>query len=272
MPTIEATIASEIASHQYAKADADLRAVISTKPDSAKAHYWLGQVLGDEGRPQEGLTEIERAKSIDPTLAFTNPATLQRVESALQASASHASGANAGSRFGNLGPGAPIAMPKQAATTASSTVPAAQHGPDAGLFGFSSGQILLGLVVVIALAMFLRRRQTGMPSSMPYSGNTVPPGSVPPGYGYPPGGVAPPSSGIGSILGGAAGGFLLGEMLGHSRDAGATTIVHDVVHDTPPPADSGPGYDGGFDPGNSDGGSFGGDGGGGFDSGSGGGF
>ena len=68
-------------------------------------------------------------------------------------------------------------------------------------------------------------------------------------------------------MAGAAGGFILGEMLGHSREAGATTIVHD----TPAAPDPGANYGSDFDPGSSDGGSFGGDSGG-FDSGGGGDF
>jgi uncharacterized membrane protein YgcG len=271
MPSTEATIQTEISSHQYAKADADLRAVISAKPDSAKAHYWLGQVLGYEGRAQDGLAELARAKAIDPSLGFSNADSFHRVESALQASATHASTAHAGGGLGsNLGPSIPSATSAHVGTVATPQPNLASHDSPANNSGVSSMQILIGIAIVVALFMFFRRRQSGSAPPASYPGNGAAQGPVPPGYGYPQN-AAPPSSGIGSVVAGAAGGFLLGEMLGHSRDAGATTIVHDVVHDAPTTPDADSNYGSDFDPGSNDGGSFGGDGGG-FDSGGGGDF
>ena len=264
MPSTEAAIQSEISSHQYAQAESDLRAVIGAKPDSAKAHYWLGQVLAYEGRAQDGLAELARAKSIDPSLSFANPDAFHRVESALQASASHASGAHAGNVLGgNLGPSVAGATTAHTATVATPESANAKHDTNAGYGGFSGTQLLIGALIIFALIVLFRRRQAG-PAS-PYTASGAP-GSVPPGYGYPP--AAPPASGgIGSVVAGAAGGFLLGEMLGHSREAGAATVVHDA----PNAPDSEPNYGGDFDAGSNDGGSFGGDSGG-FDGGGGGDF
>jgi uncharacterized membrane protein YgcG len=274
MPANEATIEAEISSHQYAKAESDLRGVLSAKPDSAKAHYWLGQVLGYEGHAQEGLTELARAKSIDPSLAFTTPDAFHRVESGLQASAAHeATQTHSGNGLGsNLGPSVSGTATSAHVGTVPST-PAIRHDSPAANSGFSTMNIFIGVVIVFALFMIFRRRsQPSAPPAM-YPRDGVPPqGPVPPGYGtgygYPP---APPAGGgLGSVVAGAAGGFILGEMLGHSREAGATTVVHDVVHDSS--SDSNSNYTGNFDAGSSDGGSFGGDSGGGFDSGGGGDF
>jgi hypothetical protein len=270
MPANEATIEAEISSHQYAKAEADLRGVLTAKPDSAKAHYWLGQVLGYEGHAQEALSELARAKSIDPSLAFTTPDAFHRVEAGLQASAAHtAAPTHSGNVLGgNLGPSVSgNANSAHVGTVPSS--PAVAHNSPSNNSGFSTMNIFIGVVIVFALFMFFRRRsQPSAPPAM-YPRDGVPPqGQVPPGYGnpygYPP---APPAGGgLGSVVAGAAGGFILGEMLGHSREAGATTVVHDVVHDSSA-SDSNTNYGGDFDAGSSDGGSFGGDSGGGFDSG-----
>jgi hypothetical protein len=53
-----------------AQAESMLREVIQEKPQSAKAHYELGQVLAREARYPEALTELKQAKTIDPSLKF----------------------------------------------------------------------------------------------------------------------------------------------------------------------------------------------------------
>ena len=53
-----------------AQAESMLREVIQEKPQSAKAHYELGQVLARQARYPEALTELKQAKTIDPSLKF----------------------------------------------------------------------------------------------------------------------------------------------------------------------------------------------------------
>ncbi|EET08378.1 tetratricopeptide repeat protein, partial [Burkholderia pseudomallei] len=66
-------IQQSIAQGNWQRADAQLSQVIDAYPDNARARYLYGQVLDREGRPAEALAQIERAKSLDPQLRFTDP-------------------------------------------------------------------------------------------------------------------------------------------------------------------------------------------------------
>lgn len=63
-------IESAVQAGQYTQAEAMLREVLQDKPQSAKAHYELGQVLAHLQRHKEAESELLRAKEIDPTLKF----------------------------------------------------------------------------------------------------------------------------------------------------------------------------------------------------------
>jgi len=55
---------------QLAKAESLLREVIQAKPQSAKAHYELGEVLARESHYAEALQALDQSKALDPTLKF----------------------------------------------------------------------------------------------------------------------------------------------------------------------------------------------------------
>jgi len=57
---------------QFSKAESLLREVILAKPQSAKAHYELGEVLARESHYQEALQELDQSKALDPTLKFAS--------------------------------------------------------------------------------------------------------------------------------------------------------------------------------------------------------
>lgn len=63
-------IEQAVAAGNFAQAENMLREVLQEKPQSAKAHYELGQVLAKEARYAEALRSLERAKDIDPALKF----------------------------------------------------------------------------------------------------------------------------------------------------------------------------------------------------------
>jgi DNA-binding winged helix-turn-helix (wHTH) protein/Tfp pilus assembly protein PilF len=50
-----------------AAADREFRRAIELDPNNANAHHWYSPVLGTMGRYPEALTEIERARALDPT-------------------------------------------------------------------------------------------------------------------------------------------------------------------------------------------------------------
>jgi hypothetical protein len=67
-------IEAAVNSGKLAQAESMLREVIKEKPNSAKAHYELGQVLAREARYAEAQTELVRAKEIDPSMKFAQSA------------------------------------------------------------------------------------------------------------------------------------------------------------------------------------------------------
>lgn len=67
-------IEAAVAAGHYAQAESMLREVLQDKPQSAKAHYELGQVLAHEHRYKEAQTELQKAKDIDPSLKFATSA------------------------------------------------------------------------------------------------------------------------------------------------------------------------------------------------------
>ena len=67
-------IEAAVTAGRYTQAESMLREVLQDKPQSAKAHYELGQVLAQLQRYKEAQTELQKAKDIDPSLKFaTSP-------------------------------------------------------------------------------------------------------------------------------------------------------------------------------------------------------
>ena len=65
-------IESAVSQGHLTQAESMLREVIAAKPQSAKAHYELGQVLLRENRASEAHAELKQAQSIDPSLKFAS--------------------------------------------------------------------------------------------------------------------------------------------------------------------------------------------------------
>jgi len=63
-------IEAAVQAGQYTQAETMLREVIQEKPQSAKAHYELGQVLAHLQRYKDAQSELSKAQEIDPTLKF----------------------------------------------------------------------------------------------------------------------------------------------------------------------------------------------------------
>jgi len=63
-------IESAVSQGHLTQAESMLREVIAAKPQSAKAHYELGQVLLRQNRQEQALAELQQARAIDPSLKF----------------------------------------------------------------------------------------------------------------------------------------------------------------------------------------------------------
>ncbi len=226
-----------------AQAESMLREVIQEKPQSAKAHYELGEVLAREGHYAQAAQELKEAKSLEPSLKFTHqPEQFNALFEKVSGLAANA----------NLGAKTPTAAVVQ---TPAVPVQTAQSG-------VSLTAVWVGIALLVVVALLIRRRQpavTVVDASLAprgfgaqYTPNA--PAAYPPGYApnYPPG-YAPPSSGstmtgavVGGLTGLAAGYALSRAMEGEQRvgqaypsAAGSVDGSGYVPIDNPAPADFG---------------------------------
>ncbi|KWF12124.1 tetratricopeptide repeat protein [Burkholderia pseudomultivorans] len=131
-------VEQSIAQRNWQQADTQLSQVIDAHPNNAHARYLYAQVLDREGRASDALAQLQRAKSLDPQLRFTDAARFAQTEARIRSDAARTSGnvpsaTQAGSLQSSLAP----------------AVPAEKHGPSTGMW------IGLGLIVAI-VALVLR--------------------------------------------------------------------------------------------------------------------
>ncbi|WP_310730198.1 tetratricopeptide repeat protein, partial [Burkholderia pseudomultivorans] len=131
-------VEQSIAQRNWQQADTQLSQVIDAHPNNAHARYLYAQVLDREGRASDALAQLQRAKSLDPQLRFTDAARFAQTEARIRSDAARTIGnapsaTQAGSLQSSLAP----------------AVPAEKHGPSTGMW------IGLGLIVAI-VALVLR--------------------------------------------------------------------------------------------------------------------
>jgi uncharacterized protein len=223
-------------SGNLAQAQQMIAQVLRDQPQSGQAHYVAAEIDARAGNYGLARQELQTAESLEPTLPFANPRSVQELQAQLGE--------------------APLTV------LAPRTVRAGRS--HLGLF-----MILIGAAAVLWL--LLRRRAAAM--GYPQYPGGVPPGMPPGAYGpggYMPGGgsgiMGSVASGLALGAGVAAGEGLVDHMLGGGSSAGGGGFV--------PPAESAPAPDpnadmGGNDFGLNDPGSWDGGGGGGWDDGGG---
>ena len=248
-------IQASVQSGRLDQAESQLREVLQAKPNSAKAHYELGEVLAREGRYIEAQQELREAQREEPSLKFaSSPQKFQDLQEKVNAKAA----------------------PAASSPAVRAAVPAAlQPMPVREPSGLPWGIIALAVVGLMLLVTWMRRAAAAnavmtqpMPMTSPMGGSGYGANYNPtPGYG------PMPTAGGGSTMTGAVVGGLAGVAAGYALSK-AMEGRTEVVHDAYPAAGSGgyvP-YDGpaaapdfgNFDPGagqgwdNADGGDFGG--------------
>ncbi|ALK31073.1 tetratricopeptide repeat protein [Burkholderia plantarii] len=152
-----AQVEQSVNQHNWQRADAQLSQVIEAHPDSARAHYLYGQVLDREGRSADALAQIERAKSLDPSIHFTNPSAFAQTESRVRADANRAGERRSATSGGALQPAAQQQASTQSAAPFAPATPA-RHGPSIGMW---IGLLLLVVVIALVLRWTLRRARSG---------------------------------------------------------------------------------------------------------------
>jgi tetratricopeptide (TPR) repeat protein len=256
-------ISAAVEAGDLARAETMLHEVLKEKPNSAKAHYELGEVLARAKRYDEALAQLNQARAIDPALKFaSSPDKFSQTVDKVSAAAAAAKTAATSQ---NLNP-APAAAPAHSAVA-----------PAASASSFPTGYVVGGIILLVLLFVLIRRSQAPRPTPMPI-------GAYPGAPGYAPGGAMAPApyggygaqpqagSGIGgAVLGGVAGlaaGYALSKAMeggnanaGQAQHAAAANEGY-VPFDTPPAPDMGSfdaGSGSGWDAADSGGGDSGGD-------------
>lgn len=204
----------------YAGAERMVREVLAAKPDSARAHYVLAEILAHERKFGEAREHASRARALDPAVKFTDPAKFQDFERLLERQAGTAHSPDRAA----LSPAAP---PPRAAVERS----------EGG--GVPVWLLVAGVVVFIALAARWMRNRTAAQAQPAYAnaGGYASGGYGPGGYGaggYGPGVPPAPTSGGPGLMGvglAAAGGVaagMLAERLLHGGDHDERSLPRDA--------------------------------------------
>ena len=187
LPTVE-DVQHAVHRGDYSAAQTMLREVLAAKPENARAHYILAEVLAHEGQLAEARTQAATAQRLDPAIHFTSPERFRQFQAELDGRANPAVSA------------AP--SPRDASNSA-------------------GGSNLLWIVLALgagAIWLMMRRRAAPPPG---YAGNV--PGGMPGGPGYPGYPSAPPAggSGMGTVaagLGGIAAGMVAEHLIEEALD------------------------------------------------------
>jgi tetratricopeptide (TPR) repeat protein len=204
-------IESALNAGHTAQAEGMLREVIKEKPDSAKAHYELGQVLAREARYDQALAELRQAQSIDPKLGFArSPEQFERIVAEVkELDAKRA-----------LAPSAPVVHSPVAPARAEPALP------------MSTVWWGIGALFVMGLVLLLMRRRDPVPAPMTTvvdaprgfgaGYNPAPPMGYPPQpMGYPPTG----GSGLGGAVVGGLAGMAAGYALAKATEGGSHAVA-----------------------------------------------
>jgi len=191
----------------FKRAETLLLEVLAEKPNSAKAHYELGEVLAREKRYDEALAQLKQARAIDPALKFaSSPDKFQQV-------------------LDKVGAAAASAHAVTQVPAATSAAPA----PERRDSGIPTGYMLGGILLIVLVVVLIRRSNAatrapqGMyPSAAPYGAG----GAMAPQPGYGGYGAPAQGSGIGgAVIGGVAGlaaGYALSKALEGGHESGAS--------------------------------------------------
>ena len=205
-------IESAVSAGRLSQAESMLREVIQEKPQSAKAHYELGQVLARQSRYGDAQQALVKAKELDPSLKFAaSPEKFNDTFNKIAQQAQGLTGAQVGS-------GLNATSPSGHARAAAPVPPAAPDAP------FPVQYVLIGIGALLALALVMRRRapapnsarSMAATSPMQSPGYAAPGGAMAPSHGANPYPGQPTGGGMGSGIGGAVVGGLAGVAAGYA--------------------------------------------------------
>ncbi|KNH05136.1 TPR repeat [Candidatus Burkholderia brachyanthoides] len=144
LPTVQ-QVEQSMTQSNWQQADSQLTEVLNAHPKNAHAHYLYAQVLDREGRYGDAPSQLQQAKSIDPSLSFTDPSRFAETQARIQ---SHVSRQSGGFNSGN-DDGASTRSSSTSNQFGQQASAPQKHGPSMGMW--------IGLIVLIgAVAMVLR--------------------------------------------------------------------------------------------------------------------
>ncbi len=163
-------IEAAVGAGQLPQAETMLREVLQAKPQSAKAHYELGQVLARQGKFFEAQQALDQAKIFDPTLKFaSSPEAFAKTYDTVLAQVRGASSA---------------ASAKAAVATPAAPMAAAAPDSPAPSGGFNLTYVWMVAAGLVVLGLILRRRAAApvaaTPAATTYAG--MPPAGQPTAY------------------------------------------------------------------------------------------
>ena len=145
LPSVQ-DVETSMTQRNWQQADSQLGEVLAAHPKNARAHYLYGQVLEREGRSTDALAQIEQAKTLDPSIRFTDPARFASVERSIRANAGRVATGNI-QRQRNT----PAIMQQTAPATLAAPP---RHGPSA----FAWLAILVVIAAVVGVLVWTVRR------------------------------------------------------------------------------------------------------------------
>lgn len=215
-------IDAAVGAGRLSQAESMLREVIQEKPQSAKAHYELGQVLARQEQYADAQIALKKAKELDPALKFA--ASPEKFNETFDKVSRLAQGPSSAALASSL-------LPAAKPAAASATV-AAVPSPSEPAFPLS--YVLIGAAGLVILALVLRRsKANAAPAATAFSaapgaamqggtttaargfGAQFTPNAPMNGPGYAPG-SQPMRGGMGSGIGGAVIGGLAGVAAGYA--------------------------------------------------------
>lgn len=207
----------------YAGAEKMVREVLAAKPDSARAHYVLAEILAHERKFTEAREHASRARTLDPAIKFTDPAKFSAFAQLLERQHANATPAAV----------APVTPGQAAPPPRAAPVERTESG------GVPVWLLVVGAVIFIALAVRWMRNRTAAQAAQPayaasggYGGYGT--GSYGPGVPPAPAAGGPGLMGVGlAAAGGVAAGML------------AERLLHGASDERSLPRDSGAGAGGG---------------------------
>lgn len=159
-------IEAAVGAGQLPQAETMLREVLQAKPQSAKAHYELGQVLARQGKYFEAQQALDQAKTIEPSLKFaTSPEAFAKTYDTVLAQVRGAP-SPASAKADVAPPAAPVAQAAPASPAPSG--------------GFNLMYVWIAAAGLVVLGLVLRRRAGAAPAMAAPAAHSAAPAGMPP--------------------------------------------------------------------------------------------